>query len=542
VNSFKACHKPYAEHHNTLNLTSIMKNLHFLIFSILFFLLPVCSQAQQNMFNKVYQDSPPSGIQALSIAPAFDNGYMIAGSAWPEPKGMVLKTDSFGNSVWAKSYGISNSTIVINSIIQTHDSCFVIAGSAFNVSTDKKEALCIKINASGDTVWSKTISGLSLTAVSVQQTRDSGYIISGYADDNNPPYNRVFAARLDGSGNLIWINVLTTNNWVQIAFSAKQTPDNGFLLIGYIAELAPYYTNTILIKLDESGVLSWSKKYKLNSSMFSAGYDFVNTPDGYLCYVNSGLMKIDFSGNVLWTKSYSDVLGSSINRAPPKLRQVSDGGYIMINGSFFLNGGKIIKTDSQGNQLWANHVMVDAVDVIETNQKELVIVGNGPLVGVKMPQTNELQIGIIQTDSSGNAADCVFSSSGVPLIDTITASSVTFTSITQGSSNIIYPDINTIDIDDRPGCVDCIGGITENAETMGISIFPNPATKIITIESEKEFKEAQLTIYNSKMQLVLQQSVKQKHLEIDISGFSSGVYFVKITSNNTTGVWKLVKQ
>ena len=71
-----------------------MKNHHFLIVSILFFLLPVCSQAQQNMFNKVYKNSPPSGIQAYSIAPAFDNGYMIAGYAGPEPKGMVLKTDS----------------------------------------------------------------------------------------------------------------------------------------------------------------------------------------------------------------------------------------------------------------------------------------------------------------------------------------------------------------------------------------------------------------------------------------------------------------
>lgn len=522
-----------------------MRNHHFLIFCILFFLLPVCSQAQQNMFNMVYQDSPPSGIQAFSIAPAFDNGYMIAGSAWPEPKGMVLKTDSFGNSIWAKSYGISNSTIVIKSIIPTHDSCFVIVGNAFNASTDQNEALCIKINASGDTVWSKTISqsGLSLTAVSVQQTRDSGYIISGYADDNDPPYNRVFAARLDGSGNMIWINVLTTSTWGQIAFSSKQTPDNGFLLIGYITELAPYYTNTVLIKLDESGDLSWSKKYKLNSSMYSAGYDFVNTTDGYLCYVNSGLMKTDFSGNVLWIRSYSDVSGNGcINCPSPKLRQVSDGGYIMLKGDIFLDGGRITKTDSQGNQLWTNHVLLDAADVIETNQKELLIVGNGPLVGVKMPQTNEPQIGIIQTDSSGNAADCVFSSSGVPLIDTITASSVTFSANTEGSINNIYPDINTIDIDDRSGCVDFIGGIAENAETMGISIFPNPATKIITIESEKDFKEALLTIYNTKTQLVLQQSLQQKHLEIDISSFSSGIYFVKITSNNTTGVWKLVKQ
>lgn len=522
-----------------------MKNHHSLIFSFLFFLLPVCSQAQQNMFNMVYQDSPPAGIQAYSIAPALDNGYMIAGYAGTEPKGMVLKTDSFGNSIWAKSYGISNSSIVIKSIIPTHDSCFVIAGNAFNVSTDQNEALCIKINASGDTVWSKTISqsGLSLTAVSVQQTRDSGYIISGYADDNDPPYNRVFAAMLDGSGNMIWINVLTTSTWGQIAFSAKQTPDNGFLLIGYITEFSPYYTYTVLIKLNESGVLSWSKKYKLNSSMYSAGYDFVNTTDGYLCYVNSGLMKTDFSGNVLWTKSYSDISGNGcINCAPPKLRQVSDGGFIMLYGGFFLNGGRITKTDSQGNQLWANHVMVDAADVIETNQKELVIVGNGPLVGVKNPQTNEPQIGIIQTDSSGNAADCVFSSTGVPLIDTITASSVTFTAITEGSSNNIYPDINTIEIDDRSGCVDFIGGIAENAETMGINIFPNPATKIITIESEKDFKEAQLTIYNTKTKLVLQQSLQQKHHEIDISGFSSGIYFVKITSNNTTGVWKVVKQ
>ena len=520
-----------------------MKNHLFLIFSILFFLLPVCSQAQQNMFNKVYKNSPPSGIQAFSIAPASDNGYLIAGSAWPN--GLVLKTDSFGNTIWAKSYGNNNSGININSIIPTLDSCFVIAGNAFNTSTYKNEALCIKINATGDTVWSKTISqsGISLIAVSVQQTRDSGYIISGYSQENDPPYTRIFSARLDGSGNLIWINVFTGSINGQIAYSAKQTPDNGFLVIGNIAECSPCYSYAVLIKLNESGIQSWSKKYKLNSFMYNNGYDFVNTPDGYMCYVSSGLMKTDFSGNVLWTKSYSDVAGNGcINCPSPKLRQVSDGGYIMLKGDIFLNGGRITKTDSQGNQLWTNHVLLDAADVIETNQKELVIVGNGPLVGVKMPQTNEPQIGIIQTDSSGNAADCVFSSGNPPIIDTITTSSVTFTAITQGSSNSIYPEIKTINIDERSGCVDFIGGIAEDAETMRISIFPNPATKIITIESEKDFKEAQLTIYNSKMQLVLQQSVQQKHLEIDISGFSSGIYFVKITSDNTTGVWKLVKQ
>lgn len=522
-----------------------MKKHQLLILSILSYCLPVPILAQQNTFNMVYENSPSTGIQATTITSAFDNGYMIAGSG-PEFSGLVLKTDSLGNSMWAKSYGISNSIVYINSIITTKDSCFVITGSALNLNTFLNEALCIKLNASGDTLWSKTISqsGLNLTAVSVEQTLDSGYIISGYTQESDAPYNRIFAARLDVSGNLIWTNVFTASNGGQIAVSAKQTPDNGFLLIGYYTECSPCVTYAILIKLNEAGTQSWSKKYKLNASSYSYcyGYDFVNVPDGYLCYVNSGLMKTDFSGNILWTKSYVDVSGGGcINCPQPKLRQVSDGGYVLLRANSYWSSS-IVKIDSQGNPLWANYLIMDAVDVIESNNKELAIVGNGPLIGVKIPQTYEPQIAIIQTDSSGNGTDCSFLSGVDSVIDTLTASSLTVTVIAGGSGNSIYPDIHIIDIVERSGCVDVYGAISENAKSMGINIFPNPATNAFNIQSLEDFKDATLSIYNTKMQLILQQSLQQKHSEIDIAGFISGIYFVKITSNKTTGIWKLVKQ
>src|SRR6185295_12685007 len=68
----------------------------------------------------------------------------------------------------------------------------------------------------------------------------------------------------------------------------------------------------LLIKLDESGGLVWSKTFDIDS--YQEGRGVVQTPDGRYCiagYVSSSnnnnkgyLIKTDSSGNLVWTKTY----------------------------------------------------------------------------------------------------------------------------------------------------------------------------------------------------------------------------------------------
>jgi hypothetical protein len=405
-------------------------------------------------------------------------------------------------------------------------------------------AALMKINASGDILWTKTISntGYNLKAVSGEQTADSGFIISGYTNENTAPYNRAFVARTDVNGELLWTKIFTVGNNSHTAYSVKQTADSGFLIIGNYLNCSPCYSDAFLIKLSPSGTVSWSKKYKATSTSYNYGYDFVNLADGYLCNINSGLMKADFEGNVSWFKSYEQFYGNNCTNCPvPKLRNCSDSTYLLLRTDPWGMESSMLKTDPNGNILWVDNLFLSASDVIESNQKELLIVGNGPIMGLKGPGVFSPQIGLIQTNSDGIGLECSWPRFFTPLADTIIASAITFSEISGGTIKTISPIVASINILEYNGCVDYTGGIGELDKTKRIKVFPNPAKETVVIDSEIGYKDAILMVYNASMQLIHQQSIKEKQTVLDISKFSSGLYFVKIKSDKTVGYSKFVK-
>lgn len=68
-----------------------------------------------------------------------------------------------------------------------------------------------------------------------------------------------------------------------------------------------------------------------------------------------------------------------------------------------------------------------------------------------------------------------------------------------------------------------------------IEIFPNPTTHFVTIKTLKNIDN--IALFNNLGQQI--NSVKITNNTIDLSGFSSGIYFVKVNSNET---FKIIKQ
>jgi hypothetical protein len=85
-------------------------------------------------------------------------------------------------------------------------------------------------------------------------------------------------------------------------------------------------------------------------------------------------------------------------------------------------------------------------------------------------------------------------------------------------------------------------GINELSEISNISVFPNPANDIITIENTAFTKDETISIYDIQGQLLLQQTMLQAKTNIDISAFSKGIYFVKVKTANGMDVKKIVKE
>ena len=72
-----------------------------------------------------------------------------------------------------------------------------------------------------------------------------------------------------------------------------------------------------------------------------------------------------------------------------------------------------------------------------------------------------------------------------------------------------------------------------------LKIYPNPTSTTITIETPIT---GIITILNTSGQQLLQQEITEPTTTINVSGWKSGVYFARVTTENRVSVEKFIKQ
>jgi hypothetical protein len=104
-------------------------------------------------------------------------------------------------------------------------------------------------------------------------------------------------------------------------------------------------------------------------------------------------------------------------------------------------------------------------------------------------------------------------------------------------SSYLQKDPNTIiSIDVIPPT---ITGITTNEPTDKIKLYPNPANNEITIECEQL---SMIEIFNIQGYLLKTIKINSYMMNIDISGFANGMYFVKLVTEEGITIKKFIKE
>lgn len=78
----------------------------------------------------------------------------------------------------------------------------------------------------------------------------------------------------------------------------------------------------------------------------------------------------------------------------------------------------------------------------------------------------------------------------------------------------------------------------DNFESLGFSIYPNPATHLLNIHSNDP--DYTIEIYSSMGQKI--HGFSEVNGTVDVSSLSSGIYLVRILTGNASAIQKLVKQ
>ena len=294
------------------------------------------------------------------------------------------------------------------SVQQTSDSGYIITGYTRSFGTGGSNVYLIRTDSRGDVLWSTTYGPAHARGYSVQQTSDGGYIIGGFTNGLGEGGD-FYLIKTDSGGDKSWEKNYggTELDW---GFSVTQTVEGGYVVAGYTYSFGLSLGDAYLIKTDSLGNMSWDSTY--GSDQAEKGFSVQQTSDGG--YIISGfttsfgpygfniyLVKTDSMGEVVWEGSYGELkteIGYSV-------RQTSDRGYIVCGpgGAGHYSGDVyLVKTDSLGEISWETTYGGSSGDwghsVHQTSDGGYVITGTTVSLG-----SGQWDVYVIKTDSLGNA-------------------------------------------------------------------------------------------------------------------------------------------
>jgi hypothetical protein len=311
-----------------------------------------------------------------------DGGYIIAGATansattYSSFDAVLIKTDSQGREEWNKTFEEAD----FYSVLEANDGGYVLAGTK-KIEFGNDDALLLKVNPRGDVVWGKTYGGLDNdAAMSLQEARDSGFILSGETYSYGAGLWDAWLIKTDSNGNEEWNRTYGGSN-VDEARSILAIDDEGYLLTGSTSVGSNY--SVLMIKTDPMGVETWKKTYG-ETEGWAESYAVQHTEDGG--YIIAGrqdsdllLVKTDSYRNKEWKRIFSE---QNATTQANTVLQTKDGGYIIAGGkrSGFYNDDWLIKIDSTGREEWnkafGDQNRNDEFDSIkETNDGGFILAG-----------------------------------------------------------------------------------------------------------------------------------------------------------------------
>jgi hypothetical protein len=384
---------------------------HVLLLTLLFVLLALAFAGpafSQQTWWRTYGGTV--GDWGESVQQTTDGGYIVAGVTTSFGAGSfdvyLIKTNAQGDTLWTRTFGGEGGDGG-SSVQQTSDGGYIIAGRTFSFGAGSYDVYLIKTNAFGDTLWTRTYGGRGVDyGTSVQQTSDGGYIVAGYTYSLSTRKDFVYLIKIDSSGDTLWTKTYGDTNYYY-GQDVQQTSDSGYIIVGYTYSSVTE-EDIYLIKTNASGDTLWTKTYGGTGRDF--GRSVRQTSDGGYIIAGSTrplgdsgqvyLIKTDASGDTLWSRTYGGVLqdgGWSV-------RQSSDSSYIIAGSTrSFGNSGQVylIKTNITGDTLWTKTYGGSNIDygycVQQTTDGGYIIAGETYSFGMGFDD-----VYLIKTDGNGN--------------------------------------------------------------------------------------------------------------------------------------------
>ncbi len=189
--------------------------------------------------------------QANAIIQTPDAGYIAVGSLRPVSTSdwynqfWILKTSAAGNQEWLKVYG-GLRTDVATAVRRTGDGGYLAAGYTNSYGAGEYDFYLMKLNSSGDSVWARTYgSASSERCYSMTQTGYNSFVLAG---ERTGAFNGTMCVvKVNANGDTLWTKQIPGSAGVVAAgYAVDATEDGGCIIAG---SAGTFNANTYLVKL-----------------------------------------------------------------------------------------------------------------------------------------------------------------------------------------------------------------------------------------------------------------------------------------------------
>lgn len=258
-----------------------MKNLVASLLTFALMTAAACAQPPDTVWTNTYGWSHmgwQTDDYGMSVQQTSDGGFIIAGYSFMSPLdvywALLIKTDSNGDTAWLRTYGGIN--LQGFSVQHTEDGGYIVAGSSWMLGY-REDVYVFKTDSEGDTVWTRFYGGeLYDFGNSVDITSDGGYIIAGGAYSFSHSYSDVYLIKIDADGDTIWTRTYggSENDFAECV---QHTLDGGYIITGNTTSFGVLNPYLYLIKTDADGDTVWTRTF--GGESWEYGYDVRQTSD-----------------------------------------------------------------------------------------------------------------------------------------------------------------------------------------------------------------------------------------------------------------------
>lgn len=477
------------------------------ILLILSILLVMKVANAQIMFEKTFGGSADDWL--TSVKKTTDGGYILAGTTMSYGAGdadvYLIKLDETGDTLWTKTFGGSGYDEAY-CVLQTADSGYIIAGGTNSFGAGLMDVYLIRTTSNGDTIWTKTYGGINDDhGIEVIENLDGSFIISGTTLSFTNGFSAIYVIKTESNGNMIWQKQYE-KLWSNHAARMIHSSIDDFVIVGSTKELSADFAIYIL-KLNINGDTLWTRSYSdPTGDVFGISVNL--TLDN--CLIIAGnliqtggigkvlIMKSDISGNNIWNNYYGSNAGVI---AGGDVIATSDGGYA-FSGLIADISKNEMNAIGKNNHFPINYLM-----------REMWI--NGDACLLKLNSDGDSLWSKSYGGSNDDAGGCIIQTGDNGYL---------LAGWSKKSSN--NKDVYIIKTDATGYCGSNTSAAFLNSD---FKVFPNPSDGLFNIHSSVLSGESfDIEVFEIAGQKIYNNNFSDTHVTIDFSSYHKGVYLIKI--------------